>query len=120
MPSSYADYVKDWESLITAVQENLGQLPNVGEHLQELSTAVDDLKARKTVQELHSGARQKATQDLGDSLELGKEAAVKLRGYVKSKLGPRNELLVRFGMAPARSRSRRTLKPPPPPPPPVE
>jgi hypothetical protein len=115
MPSSYADYVQDWESLMSAVQENLSLLPNVDSHLLDLSVAMDELKQRKTVQELHSGARQKATQDLGDALEVGKEAAVKLRGYVKAKLGPRNELLVRFGMAPVRTRHRRAPVPPPPP-----
>jgi len=115
MPSSYADYVQDWESLMAAVQENVSLLPNVDGHLEELSNVVDELKQRKTVQELHAGARQKATQDLGDALELGKEAAAKLRGYVKAKLGPRNELLVRFGMAPMRARRSRTPAPLPPP-----
>ena len=29
MPSSYADYVQDWESLLEAVRENQDQVPNV-------------------------------------------------------------------------------------------
>ena len=116
MPSSYADYVKDWESLLEAVRENQTLLPNVDVNLIELSDLVDQVKHQKTQQELHAGARQKATQDLGLLVDLGKEAAVKLRGFVKAKLGPRNELLVRFGVAPVRTRVRRTLKPPPPPP----
>jgi hypothetical protein len=116
MPSSYADYVQDWESLVAAVQENASLLPNVDLHLEELTDAMDELRQRKARQELHTGARQKATQDLGDALEIGKEAAVKLRGFVKAKLGPKNELLVRFGMAPVRPRLRRALKPPTPPP----
>jgi hypothetical protein len=117
MPSSYADYVKDWESLLEAVRENQTLLPNVDVNLIELSDLVDQVKQQKTQQELHAGARQKATQDLGLLVDLGKEAAVKLRGFVKAKLGPRNELLVRFGVAPVRTRVRRTLKPPPTPPP---
>ncbi len=115
MPSSYADYVKDWDSLLQAVQENQDLLPNVDLNLAELSQMIDQVKTQKNLQELHAGARQKATQDLGVLVELGKEAAVKLRGFVKAKLGPKNELLVRFGIAPVRTR-RRTLKPPPPPP----
>ena len=117
MPTSYADYVKDWESLLEAVRENQDQLPNVDGNLIELSDLLDQVKQTKTRQELHAGARQKATQDVGLLLDLGKEAAVKLRGFVKAKLGPKNELLVRFGIAPVRTRSRRTLKPTPPPPP---
>ena len=117
MPSSFADYMKDWESLLEAVRENQDLLPNVDLNLIELSDLVDQVKQNKTKQELHAGARQKATQDVGLLLDLGKEAAVKLRGFVKAKLGPKNELLVRFGVSPVRTRSRRTLKPPPPPPP---
>ena len=117
MPSSYADYMKDWESLLEAVRENQDLLPNVDLNLIELSDLVDQVKQNKTKQELHAGARQKATQDLGLLVDLGKEAAVKLRGFIKAKLGPKNELLVRFGVSPVRTRSRRTLKPPPPPPP---
>jgi hypothetical protein len=37
MPSSYADYVKDWESLLGAVQENQTLLPDVDANLSELS-----------------------------------------------------------------------------------
>lgn len=117
MPSSYADFVNDWESLLEAVRENQDLLPNVDGNLIELSDLVDQVKTNKARQELHAGARQKATQDLGLLLDQGKEAASKLRGFVKAKLGPKNELLVRFGMTPIRTRLRRTLKPPPPPPP---
>ena len=115
MPSSYADYVQDWESLMAAAQENASLLPNVDSHLEELADAMEEVRQRKSLQALHTGARQKATQDLGDALEIGKEAAVKLRGFVKAKLGPKNELLGRFGMAPRRPRV--TQKPTPPPPP---
>jgi hypothetical protein len=115
MPSSYADFVRDWESLLEAVRENQTLLPDVDLNLIELSELVDQVK--QTKQELHAGARQKATQDLTLLLDHGREAATKLRGFVKAKLGPRNELLVRFGIAPLRTRVRRTQKPPPPPPP---
>lgn len=117
MPSSYADFVKDWESLLEAVRENQDLLPDVDANLIELSDLLDQFKNSKTRQELHAGARQKATQDVGLLLDLGKEAAVKLRGFVRAKLGPKNELLVRFGIAPVRTRVRRTQKPTPPPPP---
>lgn len=116
MPSSYADFVKDWESLLDAVRENQDLLPDVDANLIELSNLLDQFKNSKARQELHAGARQKATQDVGLLLDLGKEAAVKLRGFVKAKLGPKNELLVRFGIAPVRTRVRRTQKPTPPPP----
>ena len=116
MPSSYADYIRDWESLETAVTDHAGQLGGYEEHLDELLEARAEVKLVKAQQDLHAGARQKATQDLGLSLDWGKEAAVKLRGFIKAKLGPRNELLNRFGIAPVRRRFRTAVEKPPPPP----
>lgn len=100
MPSSYADYIRDWESLETAVADRVGELAGHEVHLAELQKARDEVKLVKAQQDLYAGARQKATQDLSVALERGKEAAVRLRGYVKAKLGPKNELLNRFGVAP--------------------
>jgi hypothetical protein len=113
MPSSYADSVQDWELLLAQVRESSMRFPHVEGYLDELSAAVDEAKQAKVRQELHANARLMATQDLGNAMEAGKEAAVKLRGYLRSRLGPKNELLPRFGIAPVGKRSRRGLKPPP-------
>lgn len=115
MPSSYADYIRDWDSLETAVADHADLLAGIEAHLAELQQARDEVKSVKAQQDLYAGARQKATQDLGVALELGKEAAVKLRGFVKAKLGPKNELLNRFGVAPVRRRVRTTTEKPSPP-----
>ena len=115
MPSSYADYIRDWESLETAVADHADLLAGHEVHLVELQEARDEVKSVKAQQDLYAGARQKATQELGVALDLGKEAAVKLRGFVKAKLGPRNELLKRFGVAPVRRRVRTPAEKPLPP-----
>ena len=120
MPSSYADYIRDWESLETAVTDHAGLLSGHEPNLVELQEARDEVKSVKAQQDLYAGARQKATQDLGIALDRGKEAAVKLRGFVKAKLGPRNELLNRFGIAPVRRRYRPPVEKPTPPPEQVE
>jgi len=117
MPSSYADHIRDWESLETAVTDHVDQLGGYEEHLNELQEARNEVKSVKRQQDLHDGARQKATQDLGFALDRGREAAVKLRGFIKAKLGPRNELLNRFGVAPVRRRIRTAIEKPSPPPP---
>jgi hypothetical protein len=116
MPSSYADYVHDWDSLILAVQENAGLLRGFEDYVSELEQASTQAKTVKTRQELHAGGRQKATQDLGAAVTRGKEAAVKLRGFVLAHLGPKNELLVRFGIVPVRKRVRRPAEKPTEPP----
>jgi len=115
MPSSYADHIRDWESLETAVTDHVDQLGGYEEHLDELQVVKNEVKSVKARQDLHDGARQKATQDLSFALDRGREAAVKMRGFIKAKLGPRNELLNRFGIAPMRRRFRPTVEPSPPP-----
>lgn len=110
---------REWEGLLNACQNHASQLPNVDSlrnSLQDLLTQARDAKAR---QEEHEGRRQAATQQLQDLIARGGEAARRLRGFVKSQLGTKNELLVQFGAAPIRRRSRPTLKTPPPPPPPA-
>lgn len=110
MPFSYADFIRDWESLETAVTDHKEMLAGFEDHLVELQKARDEVKAVKAQQDLYAGAKQKATQDLGAALGRGKEAAVKLRGLVKAKLGPKNELLNRFGVAPVRRRTRTAVE----------
>jgi len=116
MPSSYADHIRDWESLETAVTDHVDQLVGYEENLEELQVARDEVKSVKRQQDHHDGARQKATQDLSFALDQGRNAAVKLRGFIKAKLGPRNELLNRFGIAPVRRRFRPAAEKPAPPP----
>ncbi len=114
MPSSYADHIRDWESLETAVIDHVDQLGGYEEHLDELQEARTEVKSVKRQQDLHDGARQKATQDLSFALDRGRDAAVRLRGFIRAKLGPRNELLNRFGVAPVRRRFRSAVEKPPP------
>jgi hypothetical protein len=47
----------------------------------------------------------------------GREISRRLRGFAKSQLGTKSELLVQFGAAPIRRPSRRRVKPDAPPPP---
>jgi len=100
--------------LETGVGDHVDQLAGYEEHLIELRDAREEVQTVKSQQDLHAGARQKATQDLGFALDRGREAAVKLRGFIKAKLGPRNELLNRFGIAPVRRRYRTPAEKPPP------
>lgn len=51
-----------------------------------------------------SAKRQGQTQELADLIKRGDEAARRLRGFAKSQLGTKNELLVQFGAAPIPAR----------------
>ena len=112
--NSFADFVRDWEGLLAAAKELADQLPNVEPHTAELQTALLEVKALKDAQDTHQANRQRATQELKDALGRGKDSAIKLRGFVKAKIGPRSELLVRFGVPPLRKRIRKPVEKPAP------
>lgn len=116
MPTNtgYADLIADMESLVAACNENEPLLPGIGPSLVQLSTALEDLKAIKGLQEQMEGARQEATQTLQQLAENGREVVRRVRGFVKSRLGTKSERLPQFGIAPIRNRRQRVPAPNPP------
>jgi len=116
MPTNtgYADLIADMESLLAACYENEPVLPGIGPSLEQLSTALADLKTLKVLQEQMEGARQEATQGLKQLAENGREVARRVRGFIKSRLGTKSERLPQFGIAPIRQRRPRIPVPNPP------
>lgn len=104
--SSYADVVLDWERLLLAVQDNTDNLPESERLRAALQQHLDETRALKARQVSAAALRQRTTQELKVKLEEGRELAMRLRGTVRAGLGPRNEGLVQFGMAPLRARRR--------------
>ena len=96
------------------MQEHVDLLPNVEPYTAELETALVDVKTLKDAQDNYQASRQRTTQELKGALGRGKDAAIKLRGFVKAKVGPRSELLVRFGLPPLRKRIRKPVEKPAP------
>jgi hypothetical protein len=116
MPTNgaYADLIRDMEKLKTACEENLALLPGMQPSLEQLTTALEDLKSKKALQEQMEGVRQEATQHLRQFAEDGRETARRVRGFVKSRLGTKSERLPQFGIAPIRQRRARVPAPNPP------
>ncbi len=114
--NTYTDVVFDWERLLAAVEEHAASLPDIEAERTALVQALQEAREMKAEQESFTASRQQATQDLQMTLDRGREMAMRLRGAVKFKIGPRNERLVQFGIAPLRRRPRRDPEPAPPPP----
>lgn len=105
--NSYADLIHEWEALLAAVQEHAAELPSAEPYRALLEAALADVKAVKVRQDSLTSTRQGATQDLQAAIEKAREVAMRLRGAVKADLGPKNERLVQFKIAPLRKRQRR-------------
>lgn len=116
--SSYADLITDWERLLSACEQNANLLQGFDFDFdaEPLLGILEEVKGLKVVQDRLEGNRQATTQDLNEKCDEGREAARRLRSFIRSRLGTRSEHLPAFGVAPIRARGRRSLKPPPPPP----
>ena len=117
--NSFPALVHDWEKLLGAVTEHEDLLPNIEPRREGLQLALEEVKSIKARQESRLASKQRATQELGGAVAFAKDQAFRLRGAVKAHLGARNELLVQFGVAPVRTRTRKATAPVTQPPAPV-
>jgi hypothetical protein len=125
-PTSQADIVRDVEGLLEAIERTPEVQPSIVGETQELEQTLEEVQGLKAQQEELAARRQESTQKLLKALGRARETAMRVRAVVKGKLGPHNERLVHFRVAPIRRRARKRPEKPPegkpvsPPPPPTE
>ncbi len=108
MPSATQDsIIRDIDGLIDADDRNPDMQPELARERQELVASVSDIKTLKARQQELGALRQEVTQQLDAAFLRGRDAAITYRSAVRSKLGPRNERLVHYKIAPLRKRSRK-------------
>jgi hypothetical protein len=110
--SSYSDLIREWERLLSAVLLNALSLPSAEVFRVSLAEILPKVKDAKARQDALQADRQAVTQELEGLIAQGKEISIRLRGVARADLGPRNEQLVHFGVAPLRKRAPRTAKAP--------
>ena len=113
--NSQADIMLDWEGLLEAIQRNPDLQPSVETERQALAQSLTELQGLKARQKELTALRQEATQQLDAAVAKGKETAIRVRSVVRGKMGPKNERLVHFNVAPIRKRPRKAtqeVKPP--------
>jgi hypothetical protein len=104
---SYPAVVRDWERLLAATAEHAASMRDAEDLRQELERILAETIALKASQDSAKAARQHRTQELKGMLDRGRELAMRLRGMAKARIGPKNEQISQFGVAPLRKRSRR-------------
>jgi pantothenate synthetase len=105
--NSHPDIIRDWEGLLEAAERNPDVQPSIEEERQSLVKSLAEVQEIKARQEQLTALRQEATQQLAAAVTRGKEAAIRIRSMVRGKIGPKNERLVHFKVAPLRKRPRR-------------
>lgn len=115
---TYGNTLDGFRRLQVAMQENADRMPDAAVERAALDTALVEAQDAKSRQDLHTSEKQLATQDLKEAIARGKDVARQIRSAAKFKLGPRNEKLVQFQVAPLRKRAPRkaaaAVKPPTP------
>ncbi len=105
--NSYAVLLNDWQQTLSAVDKTPDLQPSVETERQALIQAVAEVETLLRRQKELIALKQRATQELKEARERGKEMDIKLRSMVRGKLGHKNELLVQFNVAPQRKPKRK-------------
>jgi hypothetical protein len=115
MPMGFKSNLDDWENLLMQVRELTRDYPYLESLRIDLENAAGKVRIAKAQQMALQAASQHATLQVTTALAQGRDAAIRMRSYLKACLGCRNEELARFGVAPIRRRGSRktdvTVKP---------
>jgi len=104
--NSYAETVNEWEELLTALEQNSGDLPQLEIPRQKLQLMLTQIRGFAAEQATFTASRQQATQRVYFLLAQGRKLATVLRGAVREHYGNRSEKLAEFGLQPLRFRQR--------------
>lgn len=104
---SLADSLREWDSLLTGVDENEAlDVAYLRELRTRLAAAVEAIRQLAAEQADLEARRRGVTQQLRITRQTGEDIAVELRSAIRGLLGHRNERLVRYNIRPTRRRRR--------------
>ena len=105
--NSFPDVTEDWVGVLDAAEKNPDLQPLIETERQSLTQLLAEVQSLKGRQVELTALRQEVTQQLRAALARGKELVIRIRSVVRGKVGPRNERLVHWRVAPLRRRPRR-------------
>jgi cell pole-organizing protein PopZ len=109
--NSYPVLTTDWRELLEAVAAASPDVQaSIETEQQILAQALAEVLALRARQAQLTAQKQASTQQLKASKAKGSEAAIVVRSILRGKVGPHNEELVHFKVAPIRKRKRKTEK----------
>jgi hypothetical protein len=120
--SSFADFITSWDHLVSAIEDNIGELAQLEQQKIQLGEIVANAKMLDGRQDSLRADLTQTTKDLNSRIREGKDLATRLRNGVRAHYGNANEKLTAFRIRPFRGRSRQegTAGGSTPPPPTIE
>jgi ABC-type transporter Mla subunit MlaD len=113
MPGSFADFVDDWQHLVSAIDSHQEQLEGLGTARATLASLVQSALEKSALQKQLKTQGEDMTDQMRETLEQGNDLARDIRSQIRGKLGSRSLLLKEFRVAPL-VKKRRTKPAPPP------
>ena len=108
----YADHLRDWQELVTSLEQNEGNLPHLILPRQKLEGLLAEAREMATLQATHAARKQEASSRLSTVLNQGVKLATFLRAGVKEHFGNRGEKLTEYRIKPFRGRYSVEAPPP--------
>lgn len=105
-----AETLVDWARLIGAARLHESRKPELKWMLDELQDKLDQAKALEVERRSLQARKQKATQDLRQVRDEGKDLAIRTRSLLKATFGTQYEGLTQFNIRPRRPYGRRKAK----------
>ncbi len=104
--AAFADLLMEWDQLLGAANDNEEAMALAASLREEFARTVERARELKARQDSFAARRQAATQELAETVEIAVDQARRLQQMAKALLGPANERLVQFRVAPLRGRRR--------------
>jgi len=114
--TSQADYIKQWQDLVSALAENADDLPHLQTRFIKLQSILAQTVGVVQEQAASRAAKQEASRRLESLLSEGQKVVTFLRAGVREHYGNRSEKLAEFHLQPLRGRrplGRTEPEPPP-------
>ena len=109
--NSYADTVNGWEEQLTAIEQNIADLPQTEIPRQRLRTILTQTRAFSAEQAVFTASKQEASKRIQFLLVEGRKLSTVLRTIIREHYGNRSEKLAEFGLQPLRGRPRNPENP---------
>jgi len=105
--NSFPVLVTDFQELLAAVDKTPEVQPSMEPERAALTQTLAEIQSLKARQTELKGLKQATTQQLKAAVAKAKEQATQVKSITKGKIGPKNELLVHFNVAPQRKPKRK-------------
>jgi hypothetical protein len=105
--NSYPVLITDFEALLEAANRTPEVQPSMETERQALTQTLAEIQSLRARQAELKALKQGVTQQLKAAMAKAKEQRTQVQSVAKGKMGPKNELLVHFKVAPQRKRPRK-------------